>query len=318
MKILVTGATGFIGGRLVKHLLTKRHKIVCLVRKTSKVDSLKEAGVSLAVGDITDDAEVDRVFQATRPEAVFHCAAKVRSHNEKELHKANAQSTRNICRACRKYDVGRLVYLSSIAVVSANPQVPLTDDLPYKATEAYGRSKIEAERIVMDFRRGGLRVAVIRPCMVYGEDEPHALDRILKAVESRRVPILNVPGMDSRLNLVYVGNVVQALDLALEKDGAIEGTFMIADKEVITLRKFLEILYKGMGAGYPPVVPSALARFFMAVPPLRGKARSLLKDRVYDISRARTILGYAPPVSTEEGLNQTIRYWKDRRKRCQK
>jgi nucleoside-diphosphate-sugar epimerase len=314
MKILLTGATGFIGRNLVKHLLVKGHELVCLVRRTSNADFLEKAGVPLAVGDITDADAVDSCFREVRPQAVFHCAASVREKNEAKLYKVNVEATRNICRACQRHDTDRLVYLSSVAVISGNPQVPLVDDLPYKATSAYGRSKAEAERVVLDFRREGLPVSVIRPCMIYGEDEPHALDRLLRAAESRRIPILDVPEMDSRLHLAYVGNVVQALILALEKDEAVQGTFMVADKEVITARKFLEILYDGLERGYPPVVPGWAVKLLMVIPPLRRKIKRIFKDRVYDITRAVNLLGYDPETSTEEGLRRTVRHWKNERR----
>ena len=314
MKILVTGASGFIGRNLVRHLMAKGHEVSCLVRETSKTDFLRETGASLVTGDITDAGAIDRIFGEARPRAVFHCAASVREKDEAKLREINVETTRNICRACRESGVDRLIYLSSVSVVSGNPQVPLVDDLPYSATSAYGRSKVEAERVVLDFRRKGLSVSIVRPCMVYGEDEPHALDKILRAVEARRVPILDVPEMDSKLHLVYVGNVAQALDLALEKDEAARGTFMIADREIITIRKFLEILYDEMGKGYPPVVPGWAARMVMAIPPLGAKAKRLFKDRVYDITRAAGLLGYDPDVSTEEGLRRTVRYWKNKSK----
>ena len=315
MKILVTGATGFIGGNLTRVLLKKGYEVICPVRKTSRTDLLEKAGAQLAEADITSERAVENVFSERSPEVVFHCAARVKDKNEEELFRVNIEGTRNVCRACYKHGVGRLVYLSSVAVVSGNPQVPLTDDLPYKAGNVYGRSKADAERIVMDFREKGLNISVIRPCMVYGRDEPHALDKILRAADSRCLPILNVPGMDSKLNLVYIGNVVDALCLALEKEEALHGTFMIADKEVITLRRFLEILYDELGKGRPPVVPSPVAGFLMAIPFFRKKADKLFKDRVYDITRARDMLGYDPKVSTEEGLRQTIRYWKVKNKK---
>ena len=162
----------------------------------------------------------------------------------------------------------------------------------------------------MDFRRKGLHVAVIRPCMVYGEDEPHGLDKILNLVVARRIPVFDVPGMDSKLNLVHVDNVVQVLMLALERDEALKGTFIVADKEIITLRKFLEICYDELTSNAPPVVPSWIGKMFLFIPFVRKRADRYFKDRVYDISRARDLLGYDPKVATEDGLRRVVRYWK--------
>lgn len=310
MNILVTGATGFIGKNLVGRLLKERYDLTCLVRRTSNVDFLKTQNVALVTADITNAGEVNKIFSEIKPEIVFHCAAGVMEKDENVLYKANAEGTRNICRACLDNNIKKLIYVSSVAVISGNTQVPLGDDLPYKASNTYGRSKIEAERIAVEFRDKGLRVSILRPCMVYGEDEPHALDRILQLIKARRIPILDVAGMDSKLNLVYIDNVVQALMLAFKNDRAARGTFVIADPDIITLRKFLEILYDELNGDHPPVVPGWLVRPLMIIPPIGRGIKRFFKDRVYDITPARKILGYAPGISTEEALRKTVRYWK--------
>ena len=311
MKILITGATGFIGRSLVKRLQGEGHRLICTVRATSKTNFLKSLGIEMITVDLLDAEAVDEVFASIRPDVVYHLAASVMSSDEKELFKVNIESTRNVSRGCYINNVDRLVYLSSVAVISGNVDSPLCDDMPYDATAAYGRSKIEAEKVVVEFREKGLKVAILRPCMVYGEDEPHALYQIFENISKRRIPILDVMGMDSRLHLVYVGNVADVLELALSRSEATNGTFLIADEEVITLRRFLEIVYDEMGLGYPPVIPSWVVKLLKIFPPVNKKMKRVFKDRVYDISRAKDILGYSPEVSTEEGLRQTVRYWMD-------
>ncbi len=317
MVIIVTGATGFIGRDLVKRLKEKGHNLSCLVRSTSNIKPLKELGVNIITADILNIDELRRVFKEIRPEAVYHAAAIVSNNDEKTALEVNTRSTSNICEVCLENGVRRFIYLSSVSVISGNHNVPLVEDLPYKASNAYGRSKIEAEKIVIGYRVKGLRAAVIRPCMVYGEGEPHALDNIFSKVRKRRFPVLNIEEMDALLNLVYIGNVTDLLELVLWKEEALEGTFMVADKDPITMRRFLEILYDELGAGKPPVIPRWLVKLAMAIPPARKKIKGVLKDRVYDISRAREKLGYTPRVGTEEGLRQVARAWKVNRKRVE-
>lgn len=311
MRVLVTGATGFIGRYLVKRLVEEDHEVICLVRKTSKIDFLKKLEVEFVVGDILNAREVDNLFLKEKPEAVFHCAAKVLGKDESELLAVNAESTRNICRACYNFNVRRLIYLSSISVINGNQDMMLTDDLSYKSRDAYGKSKIEAERLAIEFRKKGLKLSIIRPCMVYGEGEPHIMDKILRLVKMRLLPLFEMPGMDSKLTLVHVENVVQVLMLAFENEKALEGTFLVADREVITPRRFIEILYDEMKSGKPIVIPAGVMKFFMwLLPPVRRRFNRLFKDRTYDISRAINLLGYNPRFSTEEGLRQTVRAWK--------
>ncbi|MFH1847573.1 MAG: NAD(P)-dependent oxidoreductase [Candidatus Omnitrophota bacterium] len=309
MRILVTGATGFIGKALVKELIKDNHEIICFVRKTSKIDFLEHAGIQTIVGNITNAYSVDEVFRKIRPEKVFHCAAAVMQKNKELLDKANITGTFNVCDACLKYSVKRLIYLSSVSVISGNPSVPLKDGLPYSATNNYGTSKIEAERIAIDFRNKGLKTAIIRPCIVYGEEEPHALDKILTLMSRRRIPVLNVAGMDSKLNIVYIDNVVEILLLASEKDEALEGTFVVADRDIITLRKFLEFVYHELGISRFPIIPGWIVRLGMLVPPFRKIIDRICKDRVYDITRAESVLGYDPKVTTQEGLKRTVKWW---------
>ncbi len=310
MKILVTGATGFIGRRLVEALFEDGHTMVCQMRDSSDTSLLEKIGVRLVNFDLKDAGATAKAIGEEKPDVVFHSAALVWDDDLARLMDANATGTRNLCEACYGHGVEKLIYLSTIAVISGNPEVPLTDELPYKTSNNYGRSKAEAERIVMDYRSKGLKAAVIRPCIVYGEDEPHALDRIFKAICHRRVPVLDIPEMDGRFNLVYVGNVVKILKLALEKDEALEGTFIVTDIDIITFRRFLEIVYDEFGVGPPPVVPGWLSRMMMVIPPFRRKVNDFLKERLYDTSRAVEMLGYDPEISTEEGLRRTVRYWK--------
>jgi len=310
MKILVTGATGFIGGRLVRRLKKLGHDIVCLARQESDISILEEMGLPLVFGNIKDGRQINEIFLRERPEIVFHCAARVRDENDDSLQETNVYGTRNICSACFAGGVKRLVYLSSVAVISGNRDVPLFEDLPYSATAVYGRSKIEAEKIALEYREKGLAVCVIRPCMVYGEGEPHAMDRILDLVNRRLLPIPVLSGMKDKLRLVYVDNVVQALELAMKKDEALLGTFFVADREVITIRRFVEIVSDELGKGKPLAIPEWLIKLGLLLPPIKKRFDRIFKDRVYDITRAVEILGYDPAISTEEGLRRTVRAWR--------
>jgi UDP-glucose 4-epimerase len=136
------------------------------------------------------------------------------------------------------------------------------------------------------------------------------LPKILEKAARRRIPTLDIDGLRERLRLVHVDNVVQVLELALQKEEALSGTFFVADEEIITIRRFLEIISDELGAGPPPVIPGWAVKAALVIPFVRRKFRRVFKDRVYDISRARNILGYEPEVSTEEGLRKMVRYWK--------
>ena len=309
MKILVTGSTGFIGGYLVKQLVQDGHEVICIVRKTSNIELLRKlTGVVLINCDITNASYFSEVVRRECPEVVFHCAAVVMEKDEEVLNKINVGGTSNVCLACLDSDIDRMIYVSSVAVVSGNKEDCLTDEMSYSATNAYGRSKIRAEKVVRDFRKKGLSVAIIRPSMVYGIGEPHLLYKIFGLISKRLLFIPEISSIDSKLQLVFVENVVDSMLLAMKKEEALTGTFLIADKEILTIKSFLSILYEYLQAGVPPVLPAWISKLLLSLPGLRN-IRTRLKNRTYEITRAERLLGYDPSVSTEEGLRQTAEQW---------
>lgn len=210
MKVLVTGATGFIGRHLVKKLAKdKRYEIFCLLRNLKKAKLLESLDIEIISGDITDKQFLEKL-NGYSFDLIFHCAACVENSNPEKLKTVNVEGTRNICELALNQGVSRLIYLSSVAVVSGNKEVPLIEDLPLAATNPYGESKLEAEKVVWEYRDKGLPVVILRPPMVYGEDEPHMLTILLKLLKWRILPLVN-QGM-SKLHLVYIENVVSGID----------------------------------------------------------------------------------------------------------
>jgi dihydroflavonol-4-reductase len=304
MKVLVTGATGFIGGAIVEDLIKEGHEVFALVRKTSSIDHLASLGVKFVFGDITDK---DSLYAITgKFDAVFHCAAYVDSKNWKKLKLVNIKGTENICKLAVRLGVERLIYLSSVAVVSGHFQVPLTEDLSYSATNIYGESKIEAERIVWGYRRKGLASAILRPPMVYGENEPHLLKLILFLIKHR---LFFIPGGGgNKLHLGYVRNVSQAAVMALHNENFLKGAYFVGDKEVLTAGDIYSIMAQAIGAGKPIILPAGVSAFLSKTPWLGQKLNLILKDRVYDISRIE-LLGYKPAFKAQEALKRSARYF---------
>ena len=310
MEILITGATGFIGKNLVEALVKEgSHQLYALVRKASKSDFLKKQGVNLIYADITSAESLKEVRQY-KIDAVFHCAGYIEDNNREKLYQVNVLGTENICRLALELNVERLVYLSSVAVVSGNSQVPLTEDLAFSATNIYGLSKIEAEKKVLEFRKKGLNAAILRPCMVYGEEEPHLLGLILFLLKYRLLPIVNAG--KNKLHLVYVKNVVNALILALHKNEFLKGAFFVADEEVLTVKEIFSIFSQAIYARPPFVLSMWLVPLIERIPFAGGELKFFLKDRVYDISRIKSC-GYKGEFKAEDSLIRTAQYWLNNR-----
>lgn len=303
MKILVIGATGFIGKRLSERLVQEGHEVICAGRMLSKLDKLLSRVKAVCL-DIEDPVALRDILGREKPEIVFHCAALVESSSFDKLMRINRDGTRNVLDACAKETIERIVYLSSISVISNNPQVPLTDSLPYKATNRYGESKIEAEKIALSYRKKGLKISIIRPVMVYGEHEPHLLGLLARLIRWRLLPVIG--SGNNRFGLVCVDNVVDVMMLALNKDEAYDGTYIVADKEALSMREFFEYIAKIQGAGCPFTIPEKLISFFEPMPFIGKRLLFLKKDRAYSIQRIRERLGYVPRISVYDGLKKAI------------
>ncbi len=303
MKVLITGATGFIGKRLSERLVQRGNEVICTGRMLSKLGSLLDK-VSPIRLDIENLSALRDVLARTRPDIVFHCAALVDNSSLDKLMRVNRDGTRNLLDACAKESIEKVVYLSSIAVISGNSQTPLTDNLPYSATNRYGVSKIEAEKIALSYRKEGRKIAIIRPVMVYGEDEPHLFGLLSSLIRWRVLPIVG-PG-HNRLQLVCVDNVVDLMMLALDRNETYEGTYIIADKEALNIRELFEYMAKVQGARGPFIIPENLASLLALIPFIGRRLSFFGKDRAYSIQRIKEKLGYVPRISVYDGLKKAL------------
>ncbi|MFC1576421.1 NAD-dependent epimerase/dehydratase family protein [Candidatus Omnitrophota bacterium] len=311
MKIFVTGATGFIGSYLTARLLKEGHEVIAGGRSFDRLNAL----VSRKLGDLpkklktvhTDlenrNAILD-ILKREKPDVVCHSAALVKDWHIERLRRVNVEGTRNVLDACLAAAVKKVVYLSSIAVASGNRETQLTEDLPYKAGSAYGQSKIEAEIIAEDYRKKGLRIAILRPCMVYGEGEPHGLPQLIEALNRRILPIFG--SGDKKLQLVSVENVVDVMVLSLTKEEAYRGTYFIADKEILTIKELFAYIAGLIGAKEPISISPGITAVLGKVPFIGKKIALFKKDRLYSIERLRKNLGYIPRISTHEGLKEAV------------
>jgi nucleoside-diphosphate-sugar epimerase len=303
MKILVIGATGFIGKRLSERLVSEGHDVICAGRRLSSLGALISYVSPLYI-DIMDIEQIKNTLRKERPDIVFHCAALVNNRGLSRLMYVNSAGTGNVMAACLLEGVKRVVYLSSISVVSGNPQSPVTDDMPYAATNIYGRSKIEAEKIAISYRAKGLKVSVIRPVMVYGKGEPHLLGLICGLARWRLIPVIG--GGKSRLQMVDIDNVVDVMMIALNNEKAYEGTYIVADKEVLGSGEFFEYIAQCQGARPPFKIPEGVLHVFDNIPFIKKKIAFFTKDRVYSIARIKDDLGYTPRICVYDGLKKAI------------
>lgn len=303
MKIFITGATGFIGRNLVGRLVREGHEVVCGGRSFSKLGSLSGKVKTRRI-NLENKQTIRDALKGEKYSVLYHCAALVESANLEKLMRVNAGGTRNVFESCLEEGIKKIIYISTVAVVSGNSDVPLTEHLPYKATNPYGESKIEAEKIALSYRKKGIDVAIIRPCMVYGAGEPHGFEKLIQTLKMRVFPVFGKG--DAKLHLVLVENVVDVLALCLEKGNAYEGTYFVADREVLTMKEMLNYITGLLKIKPPYVIPEIAVKFLKKIPFIGKKVSFFLKDRVYSIEALLERLSYTPRVSVYDGLKETV------------
>ncbi len=321
MRALVTGGGGFLGSAIVR-LLVERGDTV---RSFSRGEYLELArlGVEQIQGDLADREAVLRA--AAGCDTIFHVAAKAGIWGSyAEFHRANVTGTENVLAACRHHNIGRLVYTGSPSVVFDGRDVEGGDEsLPYPTHfEAhYPKTKALAEQQVLAANSPPLATVSLRPHLIWGPGDNHLVPRIV--AKARAGKLRRIGNSPCLVDTVYVDNAAHAHLLAADRlvfGGAVSGkSYFISNGEPIPLWKMVNLILAA--AGLPPVTRSvppkvayaagvvceglwSLLRLAGEPPMTRFVARELATAHWFDISAARSDLGYAPQISIDEGIKR--------------
>ena len=319
MKVLVTGATGFLGSHVAESLAHQGWQVRTLARSASKAELLKRWNVEIEIGDLSDPAAVRKACEGV--DAVVHCAAKVGDWGPvEEYRQINVDATKVLLDACLEQKLGRFVLVSSLGVYEARDHhgTDETTPLPAQHIDGYTQTKVEAENLAMSYYRDrGLPLVVVRPGFIYGPRDETVMPRILANLKARLVTYFG--SRHKRLNNVYVGNVVEAVELALKPDAPLGEAFNITDPQTVTKKVFFERIADLAGLPRPFATwPMWFARFMCGTFESAGKtfgfqpvlSMARLKfmglNLDYSIEKARKQLGYVGKTSFDDGMAKTI------------
>ncbi|TVQ77400.1 MAG: NAD-dependent epimerase/dehydratase family protein [Phycisphaeraceae bacterium] len=261
--VLVTGGSGFIGGRLVRRLIEHRCRVSCLVRAGSRTDDLRSAGAMLVTGDVADRESAQRALVESQACTVFHLAGLVRARSREEFTRVNADGVENIAVACAASgNPPVLVVLSSLAAAgpSAADRLRVEGDLPAPVSN-YGRSKLAGEQATAGYA-GLVPITIVRPPIVFGPGDRAVLEmfRLVSRWGIHVVPCL--AGRGRRLSLIHVDDLVEGLLLAAEKgerlrgDSSLgQGIYFIAGEEHPTYAQLGQAIAKALVQRPPVVMP---------------------------------------------------------------
>lgn len=324
MRVLVTGATGFVGSHVVDQLITTGHQVSYISRPTSDIAWLQGKPVEWREGSLFDYSSLNSALSDI--DAVIHCAGLTAARNEQEFIKGNYIATRNLLDAVRAYspELKHFIHISSQAVCgpAKHAEIPTTEgDHCYPIT-AYGRSKLQAEEAVREFMLD-FRATIVRPPAVYGPRD-RAILTFFQAVSKRVVPIIGFD--DKRISLVHVTDLARGIVMALGNDNAYGETFFIGSERDYSWPEIALVASRAMGRGrvlklrlpHPLVLSIAgISGFigrFMPKPPVLNYEKGIDITRPYWIcssAKAQRLLGYTQTFDLAKGMADTIEWYRD-------
>lgn len=314
-RYAVTGASGFLGGNLVRALRGDGHEVLAVVRtrRTTDADGARTLDDVFATPSVLDGVDV-----------IVHAAAIRHRYgtSRDDYLRANVGSTERLL-AIAKGRVKRFVFVSSVGVHGFPKALPVTEAAPYAPCTLYSQSKVEAERAVRTAQeKGDFYTVIIRPTIFYGTgDRNGMLDKMARMITAGTYAI--VGDGENVLHHTHVDDIVAGTRLACERPEAVGEDFILCGPETTTLRRLSELTARALGRRLPPIhVPIGFARvvasaFDFALPRLPASLRlepPLSNEKIdvmtipvaFDCGKARRMLGYAPVVTYDEGIRRTV------------
>ena len=327
MKILVTGASGFIGSFIVEEALKRGFETWAAIRKSSSRTFLQDARIHFIELNFASEEQLKDQLRDHQFDYVVHAAGVTKCLHKEDFFRINTEGTKNLVRALMalKMPLRRFVYISSLSIMGAireeQPYTEIRESDEAKPNTAYGLSKLEAEQW-LDTVSEKFPYVILRPTGVYGPRERDYF-MIAKSIKSHTDFAVGFKQQD--ITFVYVTDVVQAVFLALEK-GQTGRRYFLSDGEVYQSSTFSDLIHRELGKPWwiRITAPLWLLRIITFcgeyIAHLTGKVTALNNDKYNimrqrnwrcDIEPARKELGYEPQVKLEEGVRRSVQWYKE-------
>ncbi|HLQ27833.1 MAG TPA: NAD-dependent epimerase/dehydratase family protein [Ktedonobacteraceae bacterium] len=327
MKVLVTGAAGFLGGHLVDMLVERCDEVRAMLLPVEDAARLQELpGVEVVRGDMTDAESLKRAVKGVQ--RVYHVAAKTGPWGLEDVYRAaNVLGLADLIHAAMEAGVQRIVHTSSITIYGHHLHGIVTEDEPFQAEDnPYSRSKVAGEKLIANLvQDSGAPVVIVRPGWVYGPRDSASFGRFVSLIESGKGFL--VGSGKNIVPVVYVRDVAQGLIKAGDAgDEVIGRAYTIADDRRVTQAQYLNTIADCLqvphitrrlpfaalyAAGRAAELSwQAMGRRNAAPPPVTTYGVTLLgRDQMFSIGRARYELGYEPEYDIARGVAEGVKWY---------
>lgn len=307
MNVLLTGATGFLGSRLAEEIDQRDcYHLTCSVRRAGAITNVRE----VLVGGVGRDTEWATAL--VDQDVVVHTAARAHIMKDEapdplaEYRKVNVEGTLSLARQAADAGVSRFIYISSIKVNGEQTRhgTPFTADALPAPEDPYGVSKLEAETGLYEIAsETGMAIVIIRPPLVYGPGVKGNFASMIRLVE-KGLP-LPLGAVHNKRSLVALDNLVDLIITCIDHPAGTNQVFLASDGQDISTTELLRGIGQAMGKPARLVpVPTGMLMFGAGLLGKKDVVQRLVSSLQVDISKARDLLGWEPPVSMEEGLRR--------------
>lgn len=308
LNVMITGASGFVGQQLVKALKKQDIYVVGVGRKLVK----SEADIFYAIPDF----DANKAWREPLKDcvAVVHLAARVHVMHEKainpleEFRKVNVECTLRLAQEAANAGVKRFIFISSIGVNGNTTAIgrPFSANDKPQPNNPYAISKFEAEQGLIKLSANtGMELVIIRPPLVYGFGAPGNFKQLLNALK-KKIP-LPLRAINNKRSFVYVGNLVSLITRCIEHPNAANQVFLVSDGHDLSTTELLRACAKALGVKAKLFsVPQKLIQVTATMLGKRDVAQRLCGNLQVDISKARNLLDWEPPISVVDGLKATV------------
>ena len=325
---LITGAGGLVGSSLAEACVKRGYKVKALIRTGSDGSFLEKLGVEVVRGDLQDKTLPIEATQGV--DTVFHCAAKVGDWGSVDSYRqVNVEGLRKLLDSLNPAQLYKFVHFSSLGVYEARHHYQTDESTPPpdQHFDGYTQSKMESEKLALQYHKDkGYPIVVLRPGFIYGPRDRTVLPRLMEKLKTKEVKYIG--SSSYAMNNIFVGNLVQAAFLALDNPNAVGQVFNLTDGEKVSKKRFITTIAKGMNLPTPFFLPvplwlvrliassmekKALKRGALEAPKItKANIKFLGLNLDFSIEKAKRILGYAPAKTFDEGMAETLNWYKNK------